>query len=45
MLFNLFLQRYYGIEILLQARERHWDALRLAILITLPLLALKGLVL
>ncbi|MGB5834139.1 MAG: hypothetical protein WBG92_19430, partial [Thiohalocapsa sp.] len=36
---------FYGIEILLQARERHWDALRLAVLTALAVLALKGLVL
>jgi len=34
---------FYGIEILLQARERRWDALRIAVLSALAVLAVKGL--
>jgi len=36
---------FYGIEILLQAGERHWDTLRVAVLASLAVLAVKGLAL
>ena len=36
---------FYGIEILLQARERHWDALRIGVLAALAVMAVRGLLL
>lgn len=35
---------FYGIEVLMEARERHWDPLRISLLSTLIVLAFKGLV-
>ena len=34
---------FYAIEILIQERERHWDALRIGVLATLAVLAVRGL--
>jgi UDP-GlcNAc:undecaprenyl-phosphate GlcNAc-1-phosphate transferase len=34
---------FYGIEILIRERERHWDALRLGVLTAMTIVAVKGL--
>ena len=36
---------FYGIEVLMQERERHWDPLRIGFLAALYILTVKGLLL